>query len=177
MSRVAKATILIPDGVKVKINNNLIIIKGKNGELNKNINENIIVKYENNSLNFLPKVINKYYWALAGTTRSLIHKMIIGVSQGFIQKLQLFGVGYRAIIQENKVVLSLGLSHNILYKIPENIKISCPSQTEIIIQGIDKQLVKQVAADIRAYKKPDPYKGKGIRYDKELIRIKESKKK
>lgn len=177
MSRVAKATILIPDGVKVKINNNLIIIKGKNGELNKNINENIIVKYENNSLNFLPKVITKYYWALAGTTRSLIHKMIIGVSQGFIQKLQLVGVGYRAVIQENKVVLSLGLSHNIFYKIPDNIKISCPSQTEIIIQGIDKQLVKQVAADIRSYKKPDPYKGKGIRYDKELIRIKESKKK
>lgn len=178
MSRVAKATIFIPHGVNVKIINYIIFIEGKNGKLKKNIHHNVVIKHENNSLNFHPqKIFSRNCWAQAGTTRALINKMIIGVNKGFTRKLQLIGVGYRVSVKENKVILSIGLSHNITYILPDHVTALCPSQTEIIIKGIDEQLVEQVAADIRSYRKPEPYKGKGIRYENEFIKIKESKKK
>lgn len=178
MSRVAKATIFIPDGVKIKINEFSILVKGKNGELTKNIHHNVVIKCKKNHLNFYPqKIFSKNCWAQAGTARALVYKMIVGVSEGFTKKLQLIGVGYKAVVQSNKLILSIGLSHNINYILPNKIIALCPSQTEIIIKGIDEQLVKQVAANIRSYRKPEPYKGKGIRYENEFIKIKESKKK
>lgn len=179
MSRVAKTNIKIPDNVSVKINDNTILIKGKKGSLKKIIHPDVKIKYENNTLSFsLNKIqISNNGWAQAGTTRSLINSMIEGVSIGFEKKLQLVGVGYKVNINNNKIILFVGFSHTINYLLPENITAECPSQNEIIIKGIDKQIVKQIAAIIRSYKRPDPYKGKGIRYENEFIRIKESKKK
>lgn len=179
MSRVAKTNIKIPHDVSVKIKNNKILVEGKKGCLEKKIHPDVNIIHENNVLSF---TLNKNQksnngWAQAGTMRSLIYSMIQGVDKGFKKKLQLVGIGYKVNIQGNKIVLFIGFSHTINYFLPKNITAECPSQNEIIIKGIDKQVVKQIASVIRSYKIPDPYKGKGIRYDNEFIRIKESKKK
>ncbi|CUX95717.1 50S ribosomal protein L6 [Candidatus Mikella endobia] len=178
MSRVAKTPIKIPAGVEITFQGKNILIKGNKGELIGTINEYINVQYDNNQLFFAPnRKTDTNSWAIAGTTRALINGMVIGVTHGFIKKLQLVGVGYRVTIKDNIVNLSLGFSHLINYNLPVGITAECPIQTEIIIKGANKQLVGQVAADLRNFRRPEPYKGKGIRYADEIVRIKETKKK
>ncbi|AFP85593.1 ribosomal protein L6, bacterial type [secondary endosymbiont of Heteropsylla cubana] len=177
MSRIAKAPIFIPDGVEVILNGQVVSIKGKNGKLTRIIHNNVDVKFTNQQLSFCPHKAHANGWALAGTTRSLLNGMVIGVTDGFSKKLNLVGVGYRANVKDNVINLSLGFSHPVNYQLPVGITAECPNPTEIIIKGSDKQLVGQVAAELRAYRRPEPYKGKGIRYADEVIRIKESKKK
>lgn len=177
MSRVAKAPVVIPAGVEVKLNGQVISIKGNNGELSRTINSAVNVNHNDSALTFAPREGFADGWAQAGTARALLNNMVIGVTEGFTKKLQLVGVGYRAAIKGNVVNLSLGFSHPIEHQLPAGISVECPSQTEIVLKGADKQLVGQVAADIRAYRRPEPYKGKGVRYADEVVRTKEAKKK
>ncbi len=177
MSRVAKAPVNIPAGVEVKIDGQLLTVKGKNGELTRKIHDSVEVKNENNQLTFVPREGMVEANAQAGTARSLVNAMVIGVTEGFTKKLQLVGVGYRAQVKGNAVALSLGYSHPIEHNLPAGITAECPTQTEIVLKGADKQVVGQVAADIRAYRRPEPYKGKGVRYSDEVVRTKEAKKK
>lgn len=177
MSRVAKTPVVIPAGVEVKLSGQVISIKGKNGELSRTIHAAVVVKQEENALVFAPREGVSDGWAQAGTTRALLNSMVIGVTDGFTKKLQMAGVGYRAAIKGNVVNLALGFSHRVDYQLPEGITAECSTQTEIILKGVDKQVVGQVAADLRAYRLPEPYKGKGVRYADEVVRIKEAKKK
>ncbi|ATA20215.1 LSU ribosomal protein L6P [Gibbsiella quercinecans] len=177
MSRVAKAPVVIPAGVEVKLNGQVISIKGKNGELTRTVHDAVEVKQEANALTFAPREGFANAWALAGTTRALLNAMVVGVTEGFSRKLQLVGVGYRAAVKGNVVNLALGFSHPIDHQLPAGITAECPSQTEIVLKGADKQAVGQVAAEIRAYRRPEPYKGKGVRYADEVVRTKEAKKK
>lgn len=177
MSRVAKAPVNIPAGVEVKLDGQLLTVKGKNGELSRKIHNAVEVKQDNGALTFSPREGVVGADAQAGTSRALVNAMVIGVTEGFTRKLQLVGVGYRAQIKGNAVALSLGFSHPIEHVLPAGITAECPSQTEIVLKGIDKQLIGQVAADIRAYRRPEPYKGKGVRYADEVVRTKEAKKK
>lgn len=177
MSRVAKAPVVIPADVEVKLNGQVISVKGKNGELTRTIHEAVDVQQAANKLFFAPREGYVNGWALAGTTRALLNGMVIGVTDGFTKKLQLVGVGYRAAVKGNVVNLSLGFSHPIDHQLPEGITAECPSQTEIVLKGADKQIIGQVAADLRAYRRPEPYKGKGVRYADEVMRTKEAKKK
>ncbi|EGU29718.1 50S ribosomal protein L6 [Vibrio ichthyoenteri ATCC 700023] len=177
MSRVAKAPVAIPAGVEVKLNGQEVTVKGAKGELTRVLNDAVVIAQEENNLTFGPRegVVNA--WAQAGTARALVNNMVIGVTEGFVKKLTLKGVGYRAAIKGNAVGLTLGFSHPVEHELPAGITAECPSQTEIIITGCDKQLVGQVAADIRSYRAPEPYKGKGVRYADENVRTKEAKKK
>ena len=177
MSRVAKAPVAIPAGVTVTLSGQDIKVKGPVGELSRTIHSDVVVSQEENNLvtNIVADV--KGAWAQAGTTRALINNMIEGVSKGFEKKLVLNGVGYRAKAAGKNLNLSLGFSHPVDHAIPEGITVETPSQTEITLKGADKQLVGQTAANIRAYRKPEPYKGKGIRYSDEHVRRKEAKKK
>ncbi|TEA26662.1 50S ribosomal protein L6 [Candidatus Schmidhempelia bombi] len=177
MSRVAKAPVVIPAGVEVKLDGQVISIKGKNGELSRTIHDAVIVKFEDNEVTFNPREGAANAWAQAGTARALINSMVIGVTTGFTKKLQLVGVGYRAQMKGNVVGLSLGYSHPIEHQLPAGVTAECPTQTEIVLKSADKQLIGQVAADIRAYRRPEPYKGKGVRYADEVVRTKEAKKK
>lgn len=177
MSRVAKAPILIPGGVEVAINGQEITVKGKNGTLNSIINKSVNVAKEENQLVFSPKEGAADGWAQAGTARAIINNMVNGVTEGFTRKLQLVGVGFRAAIKGNNVALTVGYSHPVEHALPAGVTAECPSQTEIVLKSNDKQLLGQVAADIRAYRRPEPYKGKGIRYSDEVVRSKEAKKK
>ncbi len=177
MSRVAKAPVLIPGDVEVKLDGQVISIKGKNGSLTRTVHRDVEVKQKESLLVFSPRQSAVDGWVQAGTTRSLINSMVIGVTEGFTKKLQLVGVGYRATMKENMVNLSLGFSHPINHKLPPNVTAECPTQTEIILKGPDKQVIGQVAADLCAYRRPEPYKGKGIRHADKVVRIKETKKK
>ncbi len=177
MSRVAKAPVAIPAGVEVKLNGQEITVKGAKGELSRILNSAVVIAQEENNLTFGPKEGAANAWAQAGTARALVNNMVVGVTEGFTKKLTLKGVGYRAAIKGNAVGLTLGFSHPVEHELPAGIKAECPSQTEIIITGCDKQLVGQVAADIRSYRQPEPYKGKGVRYADENVRTKEAKKK
>ncbi|WP_367670585.1 50S ribosomal protein L6 [Sodalis-like secondary symbiont of Drepanosiphum platanoidis] len=177
MSRISKIPIIIPDDIIVKIKRNNILIKKNDIDLNQKISKLVIVKKDNNILKCSPINNTKNSWAISGTTRSLLNNMIIGLTKGFIKKLKLIGIGYKASIKNKIIYLSLGFSHIIKYKLPERINIECYNQTEIIIKGYDKQVVGQVASDIRSYRPPEPYKGKGIRYFDEIVKIKETKKK
>ncbi len=177
MSRVAKAPVVIPAGVEVKLNGQVITIKGKNGELARTVHDAVVVKQEENTLTFAEREGSVGGWAQAGTTRSLVNAMVIGVTEGFTKKLQLVGVGYRAAVKGNAVSLSLGFSHPVEHQLPAGITAECPTQTEIVLKGVDKQSLGQVAADLRAYRRPEPYKGKGVRYADEVVRTKEAKKK
>ena len=177
MSRVAKNPISLPQGVDVSIQPGKIGIKGARGSLQLRLHETVEVANEDGVLRFVSRSNDVAGRAIAGTTRSLVYNMVVGVSQGVTRALQLQGVGYRGQIQGNKLVLSLGFSHQVEYPFPEGIQIECPSQTEILVKGIDKQQVGQVAADIRAFRPPEPYKGKGVRFAGEQVRRKESKKK
>ena len=177
MSRVAKAPVAIPAGVTITLSGQDIKVKGPIGELSHTIHGAVVVSQEEDNIitNIVADV--KGAWAQAGTVRSLINNMIEGVSKGFEKKLLLNGVGYRAKAAGKNLNLSLGFSHPVDHAIPEGITVETPSQTEIILKGADKQLVGQTAANIRAYRKPEPYKGKGIRYSDENVRRKEAKKK
>lgn len=177
MSRVAKAPVSIPAGVEVKLNGQEVTVKGSKGELTRVLNSAVVIAQEETKLTFGPKEGVTNAWAQAGTARALVNNMVMGVTEGFTKKLTLKGVGYRATMKGNTVALTLGFSHPVEHALPEGIKAECPSQTEIIITGCDKQLVGQVAADIRSYRAPEPYKGKGVRYADENVRTKEAKKK
>lgn len=177
MSRVAKAPVQIPAGVEVKLTAGKIAIKGKQGQLELDVHSDVEIKQEENVLTFAPKTGEKQANALAGTFRALVNNMVTGVSVGFEKKLVLQGVGYRAKSAGKTLNLTLGFSHPVDYELPEGVTAETPSQTEIVIKGIDKQQVGQVAAEIRGYRPPEPYKGKGVRYADENVRRKEAKKK
>jgi len=167
----------IPAGVEVSINANVVNVKGSKGALEHKLHQSVDVKQEDNVLTLIPQEGDLKAGAQAGTARSLLNSMIIGVTDGFEKKLELVGVGYRAKAEGKSVNLTLGFSHPVNYALPEGITAETPSQTEIVIRGIDKQVVGQVAADIRAYRPPEPYKGKGVKYAGEHIVRKEAKKK
>jgi large subunit ribosomal protein L6 len=177
MSRVANNPIVIPAGVEVTLNGQTVKVKGTKGELNFDVHTAVEVSQNDSVLTFAARNTEQSSNALAGTTRALLNNMVTGVSQGFEKKLTLIGVGYRAQAQGKKLNLSLGFSHPVEFAVPEGISIETPSQTEIVVQGIDKQQVGQVAANIRAYRPPEPYKGKGVRYTDEHVVRKEAKKK
>ncbi len=177
MSRVAKNPVQLPAGVEVRIDGQAIKVKGAKGEMSHEIHRAVDVKQADNVLTFAPRNGDKASNALAGTTRALLNNMVVGVTQGFEKRLTLVGVGYRAQAQGKVLNLSLGFSHPVEYQVPEGISIETPSQTEVVVKGIDKQLVGQVAANIRAYRPPEPYKGKGVRYSDEQVVRKEAKKK
>lgn len=176
MSRVAKATVSIPSGVEVNITDGVISVKGSKGQLEQQLHQDVEVKVEDSEVSFAPKDQAKS-WAMAGTYRALVNNMVTGVAEGFEKKLKLIGVGYRAQVQGKKLNLTLGFSHPIEFDIPEGVTIEAPSQTDLIVKGASKQVVGQVAANIRAYRPPEPYKGKGVRYVDEYIVRKEAKKK
>ena len=177
MSRVAKAPVEVPAGVTVTLSGQDITVKGPVGELTATINGLVKVSQEENNIKTDVAEESKAAWMQAGTARANINNMIVGVSKGFEKKLILNGVGYRAKAAGKSLNLSLGFSHPVDHAIPEGITCETPSQTEVVLKGANKQLVGQVAANIRAYRKPEPYKGKGIRYSDEYVRRKEAKKK
>lgn len=177
MSRVAKNPIKVPSGVTVNITGNRISIKGGKGQLEKDIHEAVAVKNEDNTLLFSPTGDAEIGDALAGTTRAIVFNMIKGVSEGFTKELQLIGTGYKAQSKGSILNLTLGHSHPIDYSVPKGITIETPTATEVVVKGIDKELVGQVCADIIAFRPPEPYKGKGVRYKGQVIKLKEAKKK
>ena len=177
MSRIANDPVNIPSGVEVEINTNGISVKGSKSSLSMLIDIGVEVKKADNVITFSPKGDTRNADAMAGTTRALVNNMVIGVSEGFHKKLQLVGVGYRAQLQNNKLNLSLGFSHPIEFVLPEGVVAETPSQTDITLKSADKQLLGLVAAKIRAFRPPEPYKGKGVRYADEHVRRKEAKKK
>ena len=176
MSRIANNPVAIPAGVEVRISGHCMTVKGDKGELKHEIHPLVSVKNEDKELQLIANDNSKFANALAGTTRSLLQNIITGVSEGFERKLEITGIGYRAQVQGKELNLTLGFSHPVNFNIPDGITIETPSQTEILVKGIDKQKVGQVAADIRSYRPPEPYKGKGVRYTDETIIRKEAKK-
>ncbi len=176
MSRVANNPVKLPSGVEFSMTENTVTIKGGKGQLQHNLHPLVGVSQDGNQLKMVKNDDSKTANTLAGTTRALLQNIVTGVSTGFERKLTILGVGYRAQMQGKVLDLTLGFSHPIKYEIPEGITIETPSQTEIVIKGIDKQLVGQVAANIRAYRPPEPYKGKGVRYSDEHVVRKEAKK-
>ncbi len=177
MSRIAKNPISLPSGVDVNISAGEISVKGSKGNLQLTLHDFVAVEQEEGTLKVAPKEESKDHWAMAGTFRALINNMVQGVSNGFEKKLALVGVGYRAQAQGQTLNLTLGFSHPVNYAVPDGVKVETPSQTEIVVSGCDKQKVGQVAAEIRAYRPPEPYKGKGVRYADEHVVRKEAKKK
>ncbi len=176
MSRVANSPVDLPAGVEFSIADSTITIKGGKGQLQHNLHPMVTVEQDGNQLKTAANDDSKSANALAGTTRSLLQNIVTGVTEGHERKLNIIGVGYRAQVQGKVLDLSLGYSHPVKYEIPEGINIETPSQTEIVINGLDKQQVGQVAANIRAYRPPEPYKGKGVRYADEKVVRKEAKK-
>jgi len=178
MSRIAKSPIELPSGVEVKLDGQSMNVKGSKGTFDYTIHNSVEVAQEENTLTFKARSNkDRSAWAMAGTMRALTANMVKGVSDGFEKKLQLVGVGYRAKAQGSSINLTLGFSHPVVHELPDGITAETPSQTEIIIRGIDKQKVGQTAAEIRAYRPPEPYKGKGVKYADEHIVRKEAKKK
>lgn len=175
MSRVANKPVSIPKGVEVNLNGRQVSVKGPKGTMQMDIHRTVSLEQVDGVVKV--SAANDQARAMAGTTRALLNNLVVGVSRGFERKLSLVGVGYRAQAQGNKLNLTLGFSHPIEYPVPAGIKIETPSQTEIVVTGTDKQKVGQVAADIRAFRPPEPYKGKGVRYTDEQILRKEAKKK
>ena len=177
MSRIAKRGLSVPKGVEVKINGQNLNIKGGKGAFDFVMHPSVEVVQDGGTLKFNARENAENGWAQAGTACALIRNMVRGVSEGFERKLQLVGIGYRAQAQGNKLNLSLGFSHPVVHEMPQGVTVETPSQTEIIVRGIDKQKFGQVAADIRAYRAPEPYKGKGVKYADETVVRKEAKKK
>jgi len=177
MSRIANTPIALPNGVEVTLAGQSVKVKGSKGELEWNVHELVSVAQEDAQIKISTNDDSKQAVALAGTTRALVNNMVTGVSAGFEKKLTIIGVGYRAQAQGQKLNLTLGFSHPVVYEVPQGIKVETPSNTEIVVTGIDKQRVGQVAAEIRAYRKPEPYKGKGVRYADEYVIRKQAKKK
>ena len=177
MSRIAKYPVELPKGVEATLSAGQIVVKGPLGTLTQELSDDVVVRQEDNQLTFAVANDSRQAKAMSGTMRSLVNNMVIGVSSGFERRLNLVGVGFRAQVQGDARKLQLGFSHDIVHKLPEGVKAECPSQTEIVIKGSDKQVVGEVAAKIRAYRKPEPYKGKGVRYADEQVILKETKKK
>ncbi len=175
MSRVANSPVNVPNGVEVKLDGRDLSVKGSKGTLTMTVDEGVEITQEDNTLTFAAKSSGAV--AMSGTTRALVNNMVVGVSDGFERKLLLNGVGYRAAVQGKKLNLTVGLSHPVEFELPEGISAEMPSQTEIVLKGIDKQALGQAAAKIRSVRPPEPYKGKGIRYADEYVRRKEAKKK
>lgn len=176
MSRVAKNPITVPKGVEVTLGA-LISVKGPLGSLSQRASNDVEVSLNDGVLNFVPTNASIQANAMSGTMRALLNNMVQGVTKGFEKKLNLVGVGYRAQAQGDALNLTLGFSHPVVHKMPQGIKCETPTQTEILIKGIDRQAVGQVAADVRSYRPPEPYKGKGVRYSDEVVIKKETKKK
>ena len=175
MSRIGKIPVDIPENIEVKFENRIMSCKGPKGELTRNVHAEMQVKVDDGKIIVNRPSDSKQHKALHGLTRSLILNMVQGVSQGYEKKLRIIGVGYRAEIKGNNLSLTVGYSHLIVINFPDTIKVSCPTPTEIVVEGPDKELVGQVAAKIRSCKKPEPYKGKGIRYVNEHVRRKAGK--
>lgn len=174
MSRVSKNPIPLPKGVEVRINGQQVNVKGPKGTMQLNVHPSVGLKHEDGVVKVSPQ--DDSAKAMAGTMRSLLNNLVIGVTEGFEKKLSLVGVGYRAQVQGNNLTLALGFSHPVNYRLPDDVEVETPSQTEIIVRGTDKQKVGQVAAEIRGFRPPEPYKGKGIRYSDEHVIRKEAKK-
>ena len=177
MSRVAKAPVELPSAVKIELKGQDLKVSGKNGNLSFTINDRVVIQQEDNVLKFSPKDNSKAANALAGTMRSLVNNMVTGVDKGFEKKLILNGVGYRAKASGKTLNMSLGFSHPVDYSLPEGVTAETPTQTEIVLKSADKQLLGQAASEVRAFRPPEPYKGKGVRYADEHVRRKEAKKK
>lgn len=177
MSRIAKNPVVVPSGVEVTLGSGQITVKGPLGSLTQPVSSDIKVARDGDVLQCSAANDSIQANAMSGTVRALLANMVKGVSQGFERKLTLVGVGYRAQAKGDILSLSLGFSHPVEHKMPLGVKVETPTQTEIVLKGIDKQQVGQVAADVRAYRKPEPYKGKGVRYSDEVVVIKETKKK
>jgi len=177
MSRVARMPVAVPGGVEISMGTDTITVKGPQGTLTQAVNPLVTITREGAELKFAAANESREARAMSGTFRALVANMVHGVSKGFERKLNLVGVGYRAQAQGASLNLSLGFSHPVVHAMPEGVKCETPTQTEILIKGADKQKVGQVAAEVRAYKSPEPYKGKGVRYADEVVVIKETKKK
>lgn len=177
MSRVAKSPIVLPSGVQLTVGECLLTAKGSKGSLSMPVDPRIKVTVDGSTVNVAPSIPSTDAWMLAGTTRANLSNLVHGVSVGFEKKLELVGVGYRAQAQARTVNLTLGFSHPVAYELPDGVTAETPSQTEIVIKGLDKQLVGLVAAKIRGFRPPEPYKGKGVRYASERVLQKEAKKK
>jgi large subunit ribosomal protein L6 len=177
MSRVANSPVNLPSGVTVKITDSEITVKGGKGELTLAMHKNVVVSQEDNVLTFAATAAAEGSTAMAGTYRALVNNMVVGVSEGFERKLELNGVGYRAKASGQTLNLSLGFSHPVDYEVPKAVSVETPTQTDVVLKSADKQLLGQVAAEIRAFRPPEPYKGKGVRYAGEHVRRKEAKKK
>ena len=177
MSRVAKSPVVIPAGVEVTLAADKISVKGSGGTLS--LAQNVLVKVANNEgkVSFEPANDSREANAMSGTLRQLVNNMVVGVSKGFEKKLNLVGVGFKAAATGNKLNLAIGFSHPVNFEIPAGVTVACPTPTEIVVKGADRQVVGQLAAEIRAVRPPEPYKGKGIRYSDEKVVIKETKKK
>ena len=175
MSRVAKNPVDLPSSVEVKMNGRHIQVKGPKGELSLNLHSTVDMVHEGNQIR-LAASTDDSAMAMAGTMRALVSNMVTGVSVGYEKKLTIVGVGYRAQVQGNSLNLSLGFSHPVVYQIAKSVSVETPSQTEIVVSGTDKQLVGQTAAEIRRFRPPEPYKGKGVRYADEQVRRKQAKK-
>jgi large subunit ribosomal protein L6 len=177
MSRIGKKPVPIPSGVTASVDGQQVAVKGPKGELKHVLVDEVIAKLEDGGIEVAPRDDTQAARAMWGMSRTLVANLVTGVTEGFAKKLEITGVGYRAAVQGSNVQLQLGYSHDILFPIPEGIQVQCPKPTEIVITGIDKQKVGQVAAEIRRFRPPEPYKGKGIRYAGEFILRKEGKKK
>lgn len=177
MSRIGQTPVNVPDGVTVEISGQEVKAKGKLGELTTKIPDDIEVSREDNVISVKPRANSQRARKMWGLSRSLIRNVVQGVGEGFSKELEINGVGYRAQVQGKDLVLQLGFSHEVRYPVPEGLKIECPEQTKVVISGADKQLIGQTAAEIRKYRPPEPYKGKGVKYADEYILRKEGKKK
>ena len=177
MSRIANNPVSIPAGVEITLNDTSLSVKGSKGTMALDVHHLVAISQDEGVLKFVATQRSKASGALAGTFRALVANMVTGVTTGFTRELQLIGVGYRAQSQGRVLNLSLGFSHPVEYQIPEGIEIDTPTQTQVLVRGMDKQKVGQVSAEIRAYRPPEPYKGKGVRYSDEIVKRKEAKKK
>jgi len=177
MSRIGKKPVAIPKGVTASVNGQEVAVKGPKGELKHILVDDVIAKLENGGIEVAPRQDTQNARAMWGMSRTLILNLMTGVTEGFTKKLEITGVGYRAAVQGSNLQLQLGYSHDVTFPIPKGIQVQCPKPTEIVITGIDKQQVGQVAAEIRRFRPPEPYKGKGVRYAGEFIPRKEGKKK
>ena len=177
MSRIAKYPVALPKGVEVNVASGAISVKGPLGTMAMAANPNVAVEKNGDAVVFKALGNSNHANAMSGTMRALVAAMVTGVTKGFEKRLALVGVGFRAQAQGDKLSLSLGYSHPVVHQMPKGIKVATPTQTEIVISGVDKQLVGQVAAEVRAHRSPEPYKGKGVRYKDEVIVLKETKKK
>jgi large subunit ribosomal protein L6 len=177
MSRVGKYPVEIPPGVQVAVAGNALTAKGKMGELRLELTDHVRAAVEGNKVTIAPRSNERQARMMWGTTRANVANMVRGVSTGFSKSMEITGTGYRAAVQGKNLVLNLGFAHDVVYPIPDGIKITCERPTAVRVEGVDKRLVGQVASEIRAWRPPEPYKGKGIRYSDETIRRKEGKKK